>query len=453
MKVLLIYPPFCSPVCAPYSITRIHAFLKNNAGKDHTISSLDLNIMFHKQRFPDYAAYTKSLNTNYNKEEYDKKTSDYKKESSNVYKESNRNVIVNKQPELFNELLQQILKQKPDIAAFSIVYSSQVFYTLTLIAELKKQGIKCIVGGPAVNTKLKEAADENLANELELLEFIKGKEVPHNTLHFETILDFSIFPLKDYFTPEPVIPLRTSSSCYYRRCAFCTHHGHGHYFEYPVEELKHTLEKSKAKKVFLTDDMIHKKRLLELATIFAELDIEWMCQIRPTNDMDKDTLTTLKKSGLKVLIWGVESASDRILNLMSKGTNNADIKTVLEDSKKAGIKNLVYIMFGFPSETKEEFMETIEFLKQNQDNIDLVSTSIFGLQKGTPIYNNPNKFGISRINETKRTLLEDSITYEVAEGLSNKEAKELRKRNLSKIDKLCSYPRSMNTFKEHLLCI
>ena len=176
-----------------------------------------------------------------------------------------------------------------------------------------------------------------------------------------------------------------------------------------------------------------------------------MCQLRPTKDLDKETLNILFDSGLKMIIWGVESGNDRILKLMQKGTNPEDVVEVLSNSKKAGIKNVLYIMFGFPTETKEEFLDTINFLKSNQENIDLISTSTFGLQKGTPIYNHPEQFNVTEIKETKRTVLEAKISYQISSGLSQEEIKQLKKNHKNTLEKINKYPKEMNFFREHLL--
>jgi radical SAM superfamily enzyme YgiQ (UPF0313 family) len=444
MKILLVYPPFCTPASPPYSITRIYAFLKNNLQKGHTLEVVDLNVEFHTQKFPEYQEYYKKLDH----ADYDKVTYEYRKETSKVYSDSNKSVVTGKNPELFDDMLAIIKKIGPDIVAFSVVYSSQCFYTFALCKELEKQNIKTVVGGPAVNEKLKTVA-KHLSNELELLEFIEGKRMEHDKLDCSMVLDFNIYNLKDYFTPEPVIPIKTVSSCYYRRCAFCTHHHNEMYHEFSLDDVKKSLKKGQ--RIFIIDDMLHKKRLLDLAAIMKPLKISWMCQLKPTIDLDKDTLKTLHDSGLNVVMWGVESGCDRILVLMDKGTNKKDISKVLKDSHDVDIKNGVFIIFGFPSETKDEFIETIEFLKQNTDRIDIVSTSIFGLQKGTPIYADPERFGITKIKYTERTILEPAIQYDVKTGLSQQEAKLLRYRYRKTLEKLDKYPRMMNFFREHML--
>lgn len=456
-STLLVYPPFCTPASPPYSITNIYSFLKNNLPKEHKILAVDLNILFHKKKFSKFQKFFQTFNEEFDPETYSKTAKEYKKESETVYAENNRKVLANKNPLYFSQLLQAIVSEKPDIAAFSIVYSSQVFYACALIKELKKRGIRTVIGGPAVNSKISSIADKTLANELELLEYITQKKADHDQLNFKTIPDFSIYGLDEYFTPQPVIPIRTTSTCYYKKCTFCTHYGSMPYFEFPLENIKSSIEVStrniKKKNVFITDDMIHKKRLLELAIILKPLGVSWMCQLKPTKELDYITLRTLREAGLKIIIWGVESASDRVLKLMRKQTNKKDIKKVLEDSSRAGIKNCVYIMFGFPTETKEEALETLEFLKENQDSVDLVSVSIFGLQKGSEICKNPERFGITKIHETGRTLLEPNLSYDVSSGMTHEQAKYIRKSYSETIEKLNKFPKNMNFFREHLMCL
>ena len=108
-------------------------------------------------------------------------------------------------------------------------------------------------------------------------------------------------------------------------------------------------------------------------------------------------------------------------------------------------------MFGFPSETKEEFGQTIAFLKENNDSIDLVCTNVFGLQKRSPIFKNPDLFGIQEVKEQPRTILSEKIMYKVASGMQNEEAKKMRKRYKLTLRKLNKLPASFDYFKEQVL--
>ncbi|MFH1589893.1 MAG: radical SAM protein [archaeon] len=443
--VLLVYLPFCTPASPPFSLTGMYSFLKANHQGE--VNVLDLNLEFHRLRFPKYQQYFQEKKKWVN---YDKIVNDYFKESSKVYSDNNKLVVNGKNPELFDELLKQIIDKQPDVVAFSIVYSSQAFYALSMLRALKGK-VKTVIGGPAINAKLSLIADKTLADEVELLDFVNEKKIDRTKLNFGYETKFDVYNLQEYFTPEIVIPIKTSSSCYYKQCVFCTHHKNVKYVEYPLEIIKRNIELSKQKYFFLIDDMIHVNRLLAFADIVKDLNIKWTCQLRPTKEYTSEVLAKLKKAGLTMVIWGVESGNQRILDLMKKGTRVLDVKEVLKNSHLCGIKNVTYIMFGFPTETKEEFLDTIDFLKENSEFIDLVSTSIFGLQHDTKMFNSPKLFGITNVSEEERTVLEPKISYETTSGLAKKEAMKLKDNFKKTLDNINKYPKGMNYFREHML--
>ncbi len=437
-KVLLVYLPFCTPASPPYSITYLYSFLKQNCG--HKIDVLDLNLEFHKLKFSKYQKYYQDSN---NWKDYNQVTKDYQKLTTQTYSKNNRKVIKGENPEFFEEILQRIKDKKPDIVAFSIVYSSQTFYAYSLIKKL--EGITTVIGGPAVNQKLMSVANKTLSNEFELLDYVKGKK----EIDSDVTLDFSIYDLNEYFTPKPVIPIKTSNTCYYKRCTFCSHFSEMSYQECKLDLVKENIVSSKQKYFFLIDDAIPHKRLLKIAKTLKPLEISWTCQLRPTKEWDYQTLKKLRESGLTMIIWGVESGNDRILKLINKGTDIKNIEKVLSDSHKAGIRNILYVLFGFPTETEEELLETVNFLTKNKSNIDLISTSVFGLQRCTKIYNNPKVFGIKKILEKERTILGPKLVYEVEKGITQEQAKKLRGRYQSQIREINNFPNTMNFFREH----
>lgn len=440
MKAILIYPPFCTPASPPYSLAKLYSALKAN-GVDANVC--DLNIEFHKRKYPEFRKYFQAFQKQYDK--YAEVSAEYLKQTKADYSANNKLVSAGRNPELLDELLSLILKEKPLFAAFSIVYSSQAFYAYALLKALKEKGVKTIIGGPAVNSALKEIADFSLNSEAELLAFCGIKECR------DSAADFGVFNLKDYFTPAVVLPVKTSSSCYYQQCSFCTHHGNQKYIEFDLKPIVESIKKSKQKYAFLIDDMVPKNRILEIAAAFKPLKISWMCQLKPVKEYDAGTLKALHASGLKAVVWGVESGSGRVLKLMKKGTNTEEIESVLKAAHDNGIKNVCYLMFGFPTESKEEFLETIAFLKKNAEHIDLVSAAVFGLQKGAEVYENPEKFGITKIIEKERLLLEPSIKYEAGQGLSQEDAEDMRQNYKRTLEKLNRYPKAMNFFREHML--
>lgn len=482
-KILLVHLPFCTTASPPYALTYIYAFLKENL-KDNlknisdknaqsVLEVLDLNLLFHKlhpkigyEKFKREIKGISSIKAEADRERYVNACKQYDLVTKDIYSLNNKLIYQGKKPELFGELMDAITSRKPEIVCFSIVYSSQAFYCYALINELNKLGIKTVIGGPAVNPKLKDAATKMLSNATELLQYIYSNldrtevidihnktEINHTEIKYNTVIDFSIYDLEEYATPEIVLPLKTSNSCFYQKCSFCSHHKGEKYSEINLKNVVESIKKSGKKNIFLLDEMIYAKRLLDIANEFKAMKISWMCQLRPTNELTKEILMTLRKSGLKAILWGVECASDRILGLIQKGTNKNDIQKVLKDSHDAGIVNVVYMLYGFPTETKEEFLETIQFLKENSEYIDLVSNSVFGLQKDTPIYKNPEKYGITNVVEEERTILEPKISYETASGLTRDEARLLRKKYKKTFENLDKFPKQMNFFREHMLCL
>ena len=442
MNLLFVYAPFCTPTVMPYSITYLNSFIRSNS-KINT-QYIDLNAKFHSMRFKEFYG---RLNKKMSVEEFGKFLEEFNRVSREVYALNHKMILSGKRPELFDEILKQIIDKKPDIVAFSLVYNSQALYTIELMKELNNRGIRCIIGGPAVNSKAKEHAIA-LKDEFELIQYIEKSK---KDCYKQTIVDFKGYDKNNYLAKEIIYPLRTSRGCFYRKCAFCTHSLDQKYKELPLEEIKEAIELNQAKYVFFIDDSITKKRLIEVSYKLRDSGVKWWVQLRPTKDLI-DSFKNLSKNGLKSVAWGVESGNQQVLDKMQKGTNVSDIKSVLKASHENGIINTVFIMFGFPGESKEEFSDTIIFLKENEENIDLISTSVFGLQKGSKVYENPKEFGITEVKETKRKFLDLRVDYETAAGNKQK-SKKMRNKYLGTMHRINILPIAFVTFKEQtLLC-
>jgi hypothetical protein len=447
MKLVLIYPPFCTPTVMPYSISYLKNFVENNL--DIKVKCIDINAKFNRMRFSE--SY-KELHKHKDIDSYGAFLEQFDNVSMPVYAENHQKILRKENPDLLKEMLDIIIKEKPDYVAFSFVYNSQCFYGAVLIDELKKKGIECIAGGPAVNSKITSKC-LCLNNEVELVEFLAkklGQKIDMKSMDCKTVPDFSDYEDKDYLVKEIIIPVRSSTTCYYKQCTFCTHYVKTHYFEFDIELIKKTIKNSKQKYFFFIDDMISRKRLLEIAKAVKPLKIKWWCQLRPTKDL-LGCLKELADAGLKCISWGIESGSQRIIDKIKKGTDVKMIPKILQESHDAGIKNVAYIIFGFPSETKEEFVETIDFLKDNSKNIELVSSTIFGLKEGSYVYDHPDEFGLYDVVKHPRTMLDDNITYKVKSGMTQDDAKEMKRNYRKTLRKLTKLPKSFNHFKEQII--
>jgi len=80
--------------------------------------------------------------------------------------------------------------------------------------------------------------------------------------------------------------------------------------------------------------------------------------------MDEEVLGAMKEAGCHYIRFGVESGSQKMLNIMKKGTTLSKIKRAFELCRKVGIKTQAFFLFGIPGETPQDIKETIEFAKK-----------------------------------------------------------------------------------------
>jgi hypothetical protein len=124
--------------------------------------------------------------------------------------------------------------------------------------------------------------------------------------------------------------------------------------------------------------------------------------------LKKNSFKMMYKAGFRNLYWGLESGSQRVLNLMNKGTNIVAVEKILKRSAEAKIKNSCFIIFGFPGETFNDFKKTINFLEKNRKNIHLIMTSAFMLSGNSTIGLNPSKWNLKIIEKDEFT---DNLTF------------------------------------------
>jgi radical SAM superfamily enzyme YgiQ (UPF0313 family) len=151
-------------------------------------------------------------------------------------------------------------------------------------------------------------------------------------------------------------------------CQFCSH-PFGRTFRYHsieriIEEIRDLKNNYKVEQVNLEADTltINKKFIKSLCeTIIKQnLEIRWTCESR-VDTLDEETLKIMKKAGCWQISYGIESGSQRLLDIIHKGVTKEQIKRTIVLSKKIGITCRGFYMLGLPSETNDESMETIKF--------------------------------------------------------------------------------------------
>lgn len=179
---------------------------------------------------------------------------------------------------------------------------------------------------------------------------------------------------RDYFfaaSAYPEIQIFTGRGCP-ARCTFCvypqTMHGHKYRLRSPenvVDEFQFIADNfPDVKEVVIEDDAftVRKERVVEICNLLIERGLHkklrWLCNARV--NLDYDTMVLMKKAGCHLIIPGIESGSQEILNNIRKGTTLAQVEQYMADAKRAKIKVHACYMVGNKGETKETMQQTLD---------------------------------------------------------------------------------------------
>lgn len=363
-------------------------------------------------------------------------------------------------------LMPEFKKISPDLIGVSVNYYCQLIPAMTLAALLKKvfEDSLIVVGGALlpffdgqwesflpfrgiIDGLIPYQGEEPLlalvraveqgrpVTEVPGIAFLEENRVEYNPLGSYRKIeelplpDFGDLPLDRYLAPRRLLPYAISRGCYWGRCAFCSHKVlHRHKFdqklvEQIVDDLDALSERYGAEDFYFVDEAIspataHK---LSLHVKKKNLPYGWFGEMRLESALDAGKLKDFSEGGCRMLLFGLESGVSRVLRLMGKGTVPDSNSRILNWCSKVGIKTFIMFIVGFPTERKAETLRTIEFIEAHKDHISHVAFGNFLLMKGTPVFNNPSRYGISKV-----TSLSDDLAiyadYEVIGGMSREVA-------------------------------
>jgi radical SAM superfamily enzyme YgiQ (UPF0313 family) len=336
-------------------------------------------------------------------------------------------IISEKHPNLIEKLVSQIANAKAKILGFS-VYSRNRKATFDFANKIHKLNPSKIFvfGGPEVlfeyhrNHFFKEANLDNSyfvlgEGELPLLNIYRhtyeNKDVKFNLYKDKKLIAYNevdkldSLPFIDFdnlkieLYDSKILPLFSSRGCI-KRCSFCSEYKlyksfRQHSPEYIVDLIKNLTKKYGAHYKFnylatsaeaecenlsakadnittfsFQDSLINAN--LQWVDKFCSLvvknnlNIKWEAQIAVRNDMSKDLLKLMKSSGCYNLFVGLESGSDRMLELMNKGYTSQNAKAFLQNLRESGLQFEISLITGFPNESEEDFKHTLLFIKNNK---------------------------------------------------------------------------------------
>lgn len=322
------------------------------------------------------------------------------------------------------ELLRNHIEQVcPDVAGITIPFPGNLYAGLKCGQYIKKHfpHIIIIAGGGFVNTELRNLSQPAIFNYLDfitlddgerpflsILQWLRGEknqanltrtflridnEVQYINNHKEPDFhhaatgcpDYSDLLLDQYLSLiEMANPmhrlwndgcwnkLTLAHGCYWHKCSFCdTSLDYIKRFETApasilVDRIEKIIAQTGRRGFHFVDEAAPPSVLKNVAKelLRRKTGISWWVNIRFENAFTEDLCRLLAMSGCIAVTGGLEAASDRLLKLMNKGITIRQAACACDNFSKTGIMVHAYLMYGFPSQTKQETIDALEIVRQ-----------------------------------------------------------------------------------------
>jgi len=154
-------------------------------------------------------------------------------------------------------------------------------------------------------------------------------------------------------------------------------------------------------------------RALALEIIKRKLVVSWWTNVRFEKSFTKDLCLLLKASGCIGVSGGLEVASDRLLELIQKGITVSQVAKVNRNFTEAGIMVHAYLMYGFPTQTAQETIDSLEMVRQlfKAGILQSAFWHQFAMTAHSPVGLNPEKFNVQKAKEVAITFADNDVEH------------------------------------------
>ena len=383
-------------------------------------------------------------------------------------------IIENKLTQLLAEKLEL---NKPNLVCFSIPFPGNLFAALRCAQYIKQYYplIKVAFGGGYCNTELRSLTDTRIfgyldficlddgespllkitqylskeieQDELERTFVLKNNKVeyinklPNTIFHhsklpapsYEGLQQDSYLSFLDVMNPMHRLwsdgrwnKLTISHGCYWKQCSFCDVNLDyiGDYQNTTAEDLVNKIEsivvETGVSGFHFVDEAAPPKMLKALAEelIKRKIYITWWTNIRFEKTFTSELCSLMAKSGCIAVTGGLEVAADRLLTKMKKGVDIGQVARVTNDFSEENIMVHAYLMYGFPTETEQETIDSLEVVRQLFENgcIHSAFWHKFTTTVHSPIGKNPDEFDITITGPEFKGFAQNDLTHEDPKG-------------------------------------
>ena len=376
-----------------------------------------------------------------------------------------------------DKLLIKVLEQKmkvllPEIVSLSVPFPGNLYASFRIAQWLKLEypTVKIAMGGGFPNTELRSVSDARVFEFIDficlddgeapvehLCEFLDGKrniaelkrtfalidgKVTYcngskspDYKQFETgTPDYSDLFLDRYISVIEVVnpmhrmwsdgrwnKLTMAHGCYWGKCTFCDISLDYIKIYEPIaasllcDRMEQLVEQTGERGFHFVDEAAPPAlmRSLALEILRRKLTVTWWTNIRFEKSFTKELCLLLKASGCIAISGGLEVASDRLLELIQKGVTVEQVAQVCHNFTDAGIMVHAYLMYGFPTQTAQETIDSLEMVRQMFDAGVLQSAfwHQFAMTAHSPVGMYPEQFKVEKACSTTGTFANNDIVH------------------------------------------
>ena len=162
-------------------------------------------------------------------------------------------------------------------------------------------------------------------------------------------------------------------------------------------------------------------KVLAQALLRRKLQISWWGNIRFEKSFDAGLCRLLADSGCIAVTGGLEVASDRLLQLMKKGVTVAQVARVTRAFSDVGILVHAYLMYGFPTQTAQDTVDALEYVRQlfAAGCIQSGFFHRFTCTVHSPVGQHPERYGVTLSPPTEATFANNDINFTDSTGIDH----------------------------------
>ena len=161
-------------------------------------------------------------------------------------------------------------------------------------------------------------------------------------------------------------------------------------------------------------------REVALEILRRKLSVTWWTNIRFEKSFTRDLCVLLRASGCIAVSGGLEVASDRLLELIKKGVTVEQVAKVTQNFAESGIMVHAYLMYGYPTQTIQETVDSLEMVRQMFE-LGILQSGFwhqFAMTAHSPVGMNPEEFGVIPEKNTI-TFANNDIVFKDKTGINH----------------------------------